>query len=111
MICPVCGRDGLKQIRHKICRDPRGYGPEAALLLGCMDCDSLFESYRDCTPNELEDLEDPNDPILSGVRTSDDRQIRIHDAAPDRIIEGIRWNCGCGFGFFEFRTIRKMEVI
>lgn len=30
---------------------------------------------------------------------------------PDRIIEGIRWNCGCGFGFFEFRTIRRMEGI
>lgn len=29
---------------------------------------------------------------------------------PDRIIEGIRWRCGCGCGFFEFRTIRKMEV-
>ena len=57
MICPVCGRDSLKQLHHKVGRDPRGYGPEVALLLGCMDCDSLFKSYRDCTPRELAELE------------------------------------------------------
>lgn len=57
MICPVCGRPALKQINHKIRPDPRGYGPEVVMLLGCMDCDSMFTSYRDCTPSELASLE------------------------------------------------------